>query len=193
MITTLLVCVAILCLIVEAINLFMLWYVPRRTRKAMNDILKSIDQAAIDAFVKQMSTQIIPEAMKHIDWGTISGKIAESMRMATLGTLSGDNRSKKIIEKAMTEDMLEKSPIGKILDMAPALKRAALKHPGVAKLLMSQMAPRIQIQAEADKMSQSKSINVPNTMNLPPGVDPEKMKALAVEVQERMKKGEFNV
>jgi len=159
----------------------------------MNDLLKSIDQAAIDAFVKQMSQSIIPEAMKHIEWDMISGKIAESMRMATLGTVSGDARSKKILEKAMTEDMLDKSPIGKMLEFAPALKRAALKHPGVAKMLMSQMAPRMQIQAEADKMSQSKSINVPNAMNVPPGTDPEKMRALALEIQERMKKGEFNV
>lgn len=198
MLTALLIIVGSLCLIIEAFNLFMLWWVPRRTRAAMNDLLASIDQSAIDAFVKQMSTQIIPEALKRIDWDTISLKMADSMKGAVLGTVSGDKRSQRLLEQAMTEDMLSKSTFGGILELFPAVKKMAIKRPGVARLFMTKVAPGLSVNANAQALlghepDKGQSINVPNASSIPPNLDKEKLRKAAEDLQERIKKGEFNV
>jgi hypothetical protein len=138
-------------IVMMLLNLFQLWYIPRRTRKLVQLFLDDMNDTMIDRFIERFTDKAIGAIMAKMNFKQLYAQLKEAITMSALGKRSGEKKQRKAIQEAMRIDLLGQTNAGKWLLQFPTVRAKLEKQPKLVEYFVKHMAPKIEAQNIGNK------------------------------------------
>lgn len=151
-----------LSLFMLCLNLFQLWFIPRRTRKRIEVILNGNDNG-FNRIQDKLLKAITNEITGILSGDKINKEIADKVFKSSMGKKSGHARQKKKMEQALLNDIINQNQIGQFLNLFPEFRTYVENNPQAVKTFMTEYLPL----AQQFLPQLSLTEKVPQNINMP--------------------------
>lgn len=142
------------------LNLFQMWYIPRRTERMVILAIKNIDPEKLAPYTREVGKLIIPELAKRIKLNSVNKALKKAMKdvnledivktfqksaqKAAMGRRSGDAKRLAGMRQAMYMDLVKSTKLGQFLAMFPEFNKHMRDNPEDLETFVVHWLPRLQ-------------------------------------------------